>query len=498
MKRINLSILIALISFISVSAHDLKYDTFSYNDVDSTCTLVETKGTEPDRGKPGQPIYRYYESCYVNGYRFVAVGKGSSYNDYLGGTTVISLPSSIQYINDYSLSEVEVVSIPKDNELKYIGKYALPDVPFKNCHIYRNKDCNFHESAFVLSPWSSSIDGHLFGNSIQIDPQNPYWGLEDGMLFHKGSENIVRYFVHKEFKDTLEIPKRFTHINQITTCSRSSSEENICFEDVTTLKKLSVTYCNITNDDKVWDMSNMDTVSFSLSGSELKVKKLVFPNAKYISSLNLGSKKLNHLVLMNVEAIKDSKGYLYYGEADTISVYPKQNLGNKLFAGSYIKVLNWLNEDIPFAESMEEYANRIDVLNLGNAKAVGIRGVMYSLKNRKTESLILLSTPTPPEVLSVVLYDDYPAKVKLYVPAGSGETYRNHEKWGVIPNIIEYDVNGPDPTSGIGNIVSDNQSSVDVYTLQGVLVRKGVKRDEATQGLPQGVYIVGGEKVIVK
>ena len=108
------------------------------------------------------------------------------------------------------------------------------------------------------------------------------------------------------------------------------------------------------------------------------------------------------------------------------------------------------------------------------------------------------STPTPPEVLSVVLYDDYPAKVKLYVPAGSGETYRNHEKWGVIPNIIEYDVNGPDPTSGVGNIVSDNQSSVDVYTLQGALVRKGVKRDEATQGLPQGVYIVGGEKVIVK
>ena len=63
---------------------------------------------------------------------------------------------------------------------------------------------------------------------------------------------------------------------------------------------------------------------------------------------------------------------------------------------------------------------------------------------------------------------------------------------------IEYDVNGPDPTSGIGNIVSNKQSSIDVYTLQGVLVRKGVKRDEATQGLPQGVYIMGGEKVIVK
>ena len=147
---------------------------------------------------------------------------------------------------------------------------------------------------------------------------------------------------------------------------------------------------------------------------------------------------------------------------------------------------------------MEDYAKRIDVLNLGNAKAVGIRGLMYSLKNRNCESLILLSTPTPPEVLSIVLFDDYPSKVKLYVPAGSGDTYRNHDKWCVIPNIIEYDVNGPDPTSGTNNITSHTPLLVDVYTLQGTPVRKRIPLNQATQGLTQGIYIINRQKILVK
>lgn len=39
---------------------------------------------------------------------------------------------------------------------------------------------------------------------------------------------------------------------------------------------------------------------------------------------------------------------------------------------------------------------------------------------------------------------------------------------------------------------------VDVYNMNGQLLRKGVSRDQATNGLPQGVYIVGGKKVIVR
>ena len=39
---------------------------------------------------------------------------------------------------------------------------------------------------------------------------------------------------------------------------------------------------------------------------------------------------------------------------------------------------------------------------------------------------------------------------------------------------------------------------VDVYTLAGVKIRSAVRMTEAVKGLPKGIYIVGGKKVLVK
>lgn len=56
--------------------------------------------------------------------------------------------------------------------------------------------------------------------------------------------------------------------------------------------------------------------------------------------------------------------------------------------------------------------------------------------------------------------------------------------------------------SGVSSIedvtVEVEDGPVDVYNLQGQLIRKGVDRDSATQGLPRGIYIVGGKKVLVR
>ncbi len=53
-------------------------------------------------------------------------------------------------------------------------------------------------------------------------------------------------------------------------------------------------------------------------------------------------------------------------------------------------------------------------------------------------------------------------------------------------------------STGIGETLVDADAPVDVYTLSGVLVRKNVKAAKATQGLPAGLYVVGGQKVLVK
>ena len=55
-----------------------------------------------------------------------------------------------------------------------------------------------------------------------------------------------------------------------------------------------------------------------------------------------------------------------------------------------------------------------------------------------------------------------------------------------------------DQVTAIGNVTLDKNEKVDVYSTSGVLVRKNVQYGTATNGLPAGVYIVGGQKVLVK
>lgn len=53
-------------------------------------------------------------------------------------------------------------------------------------------------------------------------------------------------------------------------------------------------------------------------------------------------------------------------------------------------------------------------------------------------------------------------------------------------------------STGISVVRNADSSSTDVYTLSGQRVRTGVKADVATNGLPAGLYILDGRKVVVK
>lgn len=53
-------------------------------------------------------------------------------------------------------------------------------------------------------------------------------------------------------------------------------------------------------------------------------------------------------------------------------------------------------------------------------------------------------------------------------------------------------------SSVVEGIDADEAQIVDVYSIQGVRLKAGVAAAEATEGLPAGLYIVGGKKVIVR
>ena len=82
-----------------------------------------------------------------------------------------------------------------------------------------------------------------------------------------------------------------------------------------------------------------------------------------------------------------------------------------------------------------------------------------------------------------------------------------HTPAGIMPKDYDYDFQNyigyalrlPDAPTAIGTIDMDAYNTiVNVYNAQGQLVRQGVKAGEATFNLPQGVYIVGNKKVVVK
>ncbi|MCM1066854.1 MAG: DUF4979 domain-containing protein [Muribaculaceae bacterium] len=53
-------------------------------------------------------------------------------------------------------------------------------------------------------------------------------------------------------------------------------------------------------------------------------------------------------------------------------------------------------------------------------------------------------------------------------------------------------------STGVDSVVAADEALVNVYNLQGVLLRSGVEASVATEGLPAGLYIAGGKKVMVK
>lgn len=53
-------------------------------------------------------------------------------------------------------------------------------------------------------------------------------------------------------------------------------------------------------------------------------------------------------------------------------------------------------------------------------------------------------------------------------------------------------------TTGIGHVTIDDATPVDVYTLDGKMVRRHVSYGQARNGLPKGVYVINGRKVVVE
>lgn len=99
---------------------------------------------------------------------------------------------------------------------------------------------------------------------------------------------------------------------------------------------------------------------------------------------------------------------------------------------------------------------------------------------------------------SYVLQDNPQHGVAFYKVNGDVITVNANRAYLTVPGTATSALVLPDTPTGIDGISSVTPENTDVYSITGVLLRKGTTAGNALNTLPGGIYIVNGKKVIKK
>ena len=194
-----------------------------------------------------------------------------------------------------------------------------------------------------------------------------------------------------------------------------------------------------------------------------------------------------------IEAVYGAANEMYYavkGQKDN-KIWLEDITGTEIEAGH------------PFIIQGNSEANIIELILSGVSDLDALKDMQHSYERIVDKGLV-----AAPFGFKVAEGDAYGVLLgETVVPAAGGENiaagtgFFNNE----IPTIEEttdvfFNVEGTISGEGtaVENVEIVKNVATDVYTISGVKVRHNVKLDVATKGLPKGIYIVGGKKVIVK
>ena len=254
---------------------------------------------------------------------------------------------------------------------------------------------------------------------------------------------------------------------------------------------------------------SLEKLETSVFNSSSGVSKLIIPN----TVLEIGARAFYNMADLAEVVIEHGDTPLYLGEDKNIFSYcpirkayidremeyddPDDPGHQKFYACPF--AYNKLLEDVIIGNNIkslkESYRStsfymceNLKYLDLGNQ----LESFSYYGSFSRCENITRIYSRNPIPPANALFETKVYMNAEVKVPKGSLAAYQADENWRNFWNIAEVDF------SGVDSVDDDNQSVVDVYNLQGVCVRKGVQRGEATQGLPQGIYIINGEKVLVK
>lgn len=254
----------------------------------------------------------------------------------------------------------------------------------------------------------------------------------------------------------------------------------------------------------VWEANT--SLGDSITGSTVKFEEVTeggdFNSVNWsLSSRNVGSYQILTLPFSGKMGGRGSVTYSVLGQrqdGENYTLELKKNTAGTFEAG------------VPFVYQINTNDSTLNLLTILTENEGGLSGAIKALSsfvregsNQSGALVGLLANDTLRNVQAGTAYfrgDEVRAisgeqsRVGYAVYANSGY---------ILPTMTEEvgDVHIPlraELSTGIAETVVDANSKVDVYTISGVKVRQSVKAASATNGLPAGIYIVGGKKVLVK
>ena len=322
------------------------------------------------------------------------------------------------------------------------------------------------------------------------------------MEFYGGDYTVTKIgkLAFSECKITsVTLPTTVSVIENGAFCS-SSLEDIVLTDGITTIESDAFTLTNLES----FIIGPNVTIIGEGAFSNCEKLKAVYVNeanpyfVRYNECLYDAALRKLYYVPINSKSVKFADGVERIGSgafcgnhALTTLEFPEslKTIGSAAFGDcNNLKKLSFPNSLPEIEGSAFSFCDNLKDINFGSS--LKILGESAFGETTRPE-IIRINALNPPSAFDNT-FSDYNAV--LVTPLGRTSVYKKHKVWGKFAKITD-----DEASSGVNDTEKEDTHGdhLDIYNLQGILLRHDVTEDEVKK-LPSGVYIVNGEKTVVK